>query len=84
MGHRQRRTLSDSISPTPPAPKGLIVYEFICERVIPGCTHKERGPNREEVHEKAMEHMRDHHKDDNAVEETRDRVIGDAMIFIPR
>ncbi|MEX1091692.1 MAG: DUF1059 domain-containing protein [Acidimicrobiia bacterium] len=60
------------------------MYEFLCDRVIPGCTHKERGPNREEVHERAMEHMREHHKDDHAVEETRDRVIGDAMIFIPR
>ncbi len=66
-----------------PGPKGLIVYEFFCERVIPGCTHKERGPNRDEVHERAMEHMSDHHKDGHAGEETRDRVIGDA-IFIPR
>lgn len=63
--------------------KEQIVYEFLCERVIPGCTHRERGPNREKVHERALEHMREHHKDD-PVEETRDRVIGDAMIFIPR
>lgn len=84
MDNERRQPLSDSIEPTPPAPKGLIVYEFICERVIPGCTHQERGSNQEEVHERAMEHMRDHHSDDYAVEETRDRVIGDAMIFIPR
>ncbi|CAN5875071.1 hypothetical protein BH23ACT4_BH23ACT4_00030 [soil metagenome] len=60
------------------------MYEFVCDRVIPGCTYKERGSNREEVHERAMEHMRERHKPDHAVDETRDRVIADAMIFLPR
>lgn len=31
-----------------------------------------------------MQHMREHHEEEHAVEETRDKVIGDAMIFIPR
>jgi len=28
--------------------------------------------------------MREHQKADHAIEETRDKVTGDAMIFIPR
>ena len=60
------------------------MYEFLCERVIPGCTHKEQGESREKVHERAMEHMREHHSTAHAIEEMRDRVIKDAMIYLPR
>ena len=60
------------------------MYEFLCERVIPGCTHKERGENQEKVQERAIRHMREHHSADHAIEEMRDRVIKDAMIYLPR
>jgi predicted small metal-binding protein len=61
------------------------VYEFLCERIIPGCTHRESGKDRQVVYEKALEHMREHHDDiDDPGEEVRDRVISEAMIYLPR
>lgn len=37
------------------------MFEFICDRVIPGCEHKERGDTPERAREKAIEHLHDHH-----------------------
>jgi predicted small metal-binding protein len=61
------------------------VYEFLCEHIIPRCTHRESGKDRQVVYEKALEHMREHHDDiDDPGEEVRDRVISEAMIYLPR
>jgi predicted small metal-binding protein len=61
------------------------VYEFLCERIIPGCKHRETGEDREDVLERALEHMREHHREiDDPGEGMRDKVIGDAMIYLPR
>jgi predicted small metal-binding protein len=37
------------------------VFEFICDRIVPGCTHKETGDTPEAVREKAVQHLHDHH-----------------------
>ena len=37
------------------------MFEFVCERLIPGCTSKVRGEDRDEVAAAAETHMRDHH-----------------------
>ena len=37
------------------------MLEYICDRVIPGCTHEERGDTPERVAEKAREHLHQHH-----------------------
>ncbi len=37
------------------------MYEFVCDRIIPGCTHKERGDTPEAVREKAITHLREGH-----------------------
>jgi predicted small metal-binding protein len=61
------------------------VYDFLCEHIIPGCTHRESGEDSDNVLEKALEHMREHDEDlDDPGEEIRDRVIGEAMIYLPR
>ena len=61
------------------------MYEFRCENIIPGCTHRESGEDRGVVIERALEHMREHHDDvDDPGDEVRDRVIGEAMIYLPR
>ena len=38
------------------------MYEFICARIIPGCTHTETAETREKAREKAEKHLRDHHQ----------------------
>ena len=37
------------------------MFEFVCERLIPGCTSKVQGDDRERVVARAENHMRDHH-----------------------
>ena len=37
------------------------MFEFICDKVIPGCTHKETGDTPERVREKALQHLHEHH-----------------------
>lgn len=38
------------------------MYEFVCDRIIPGCTHKEKAETEEEAREKARRHLADHHR----------------------
>jgi predicted small metal-binding protein len=37
------------------------MFEFVCEKLIPGCTHRETGDTPERVREKALEHLQEHH-----------------------
>ena len=37
------------------------MFEFVCERLIPGCTSKVSGEDRDDVIAKAERHMVDHH-----------------------
>lgn len=37
------------------------MYEFVRDRIIPGCSHKEKGDTPEAVREKAVDHLRRHH-----------------------
>jgi predicted small metal-binding protein len=40
------------------------VFEFICDRIIPGCTHRESDDAREAVRERAPAHLHAHHGSD--------------------
>ena len=44
--------------------QGLAVFEFVCERIIPGCTFIERGDTEEKLLEQAMDHLRERHNMD--------------------
>lgn len=37
------------------------MYEFVCERIIPGCTVREKGDTPEALREKAIAHLHEHH-----------------------
>lgn len=37
------------------------MFEFVCDHIVPGCTHKETGDTPERVREKAVEHLHEHH-----------------------
>jgi predicted small metal-binding protein len=60
------------------------MYEFLCDHIIPGCTHKESGEDREEVLERAMAHLQAHGELEGDLEEIKDKVVNDAMIFTLR
>ncbi len=38
------------------------MYEFVCDRIIPGCTHKETAATEEEAKEKGRRHLVEHHR----------------------
>lgn len=60
------------------------MYEFFCEKIIPGCTHTERGEKKEEVRESALKHLAEHHSHGETREDWGAEVINDAMIYLPR
>ncbi len=41
------------------------VFEFICDRVIPGCTHEDRDESREQLLERTAAHLKEHHNLDH-------------------
>jgi predicted small metal-binding protein len=37
------------------------VFEFVCDHLIPGCTHEDRDEDRDKLQERALQHSREHH-----------------------
>ena len=58
------------------------VFEFICDRVIPGCTHEDRDESREQLLERAEAHLKEHHDLDHHNEPIDDVLERTGIIFI--
>lgn len=41
------------------------MFEFVCDHVVPGCSHKDRDESREKLLERAAVHLREHHNLDH-------------------
>ena len=41
------------------------MFEFVCDRIIPGCTHEDRDESREQLLERATAHLKEHHNLDH-------------------
>jgi len=39
------------------------LFEFICDRIIPGCTHEDRDEDRDKLADRALRHSTEHHPD---------------------
>ena len=37
------------------------MYDFVCEHLVPGCTHKDQDQNQADLYERAAKHIREHH-----------------------
>lgn len=37
------------------------MFEFICDRVVPGCPHKDKAESRDELMERVAVHLREKH-----------------------
>lgn len=37
------------------------MYEFLCDHIFPGCTHKDQDEVKADVLERAAKHLREHH-----------------------
>ncbi len=59
------------------------MYEFVCDHIIPGCTHKETGDTPEAVHEKAIAHLHEHHDMSYIDDETSLKLQG-AITYLTR
>jgi predicted small metal-binding protein len=38
-----------------------VVFQYICERIIPGCGHQDRDKSRDELMQRVEVHLREHH-----------------------
>ena len=60
MSRRVATPVAGTLAPTPQE-RGRVMFEFVCDRIIPGCSHKETGDTPEAVREKAVAHLHQHH-----------------------
>jgi predicted small metal-binding protein len=37
------------------------MYEFVCDRIIPGCNYTETADTKDEARKKGRQHLEDHH-----------------------
>ena len=37
------------------------MYEFVCDHLVPGCTHKDRDEKQQELLDRAVTHLQEHH-----------------------
>ena len=59
------------------------MFEYVCDKLIPGCEHKFEGATEEELHELAKHHLREHH-DIEYAEDQSWLMISKAVIPIVR
>lgn len=52
------------------------------DRIIPGCSHKEKGDTPEAVREKAVDHLRQHHDLAYIEDDLMDRLNSFAIISV--
>ncbi len=50
------------------------MFEFICEHIFPGCTHRDKDSSEDELIHRAEIHLREHHNLDR-----HDDRIGEAL-----
>jgi predicted small metal-binding protein len=63
--------------------RGPEVFEFVCDRIIPGCKDVERGDTHEKVLEQAMDHLREDHGMDYIDKPWGERVRTTGIIQVP-
>ena len=58
------------------------VFEFVCDRIIPGCTHEDRDKSKEQLLERAAAHLREHHNLDHHQDPIGEVLERTGIIFI--
>ncbi len=59
------------------------MFEYVCDKLIPGCEHKFEAVTEEELHDLAKHHLREHH-DIEYVDDQSWLMISKAVIPIVR
>lgn len=37
------------------------MFEFVCDHLVPGCTHKDHDERQEQLSDRAVSHLKEHH-----------------------
>lgn len=56
------------------------MFEFACERIIPGCSFTERGDTEEKLLEQAMDHLRERHNMDYIDKPLQERLLSVGIV----
>jgi predicted small metal-binding protein len=56
------------------------MFEFACERIIPGCGYTERDDTKEKLHEQAMDHLRERHNMDYIDKPLQERLLSVGIV----
>ena len=62
--------------------EGTTLFEFVCEKLIPGCGHKDHDEKEERLLERAAEHLRVHHTVDHFEEPVDETLRSVGIQFI--
>lgn len=60
--------------------QGLPMFEFACERIIPGCVYTERDVTKEKLLEQAMDHLRERHNMDYIDKPLQERLLSVGIV----
>lgn len=58
------------------------MFEFVCDRIIPGCTHVDQDKAKEQLLERAAAHLKEHHNLDHHNEPIAEGLKRTGITFI--
>ena len=58
------------------------MFEFVCDHIEPGCTHKDQDEKQEELFDRAVAHLMEHHNLDYAHEPLAENLKRTGIRFI--
>jgi len=58
------------------------LFHFICDHVVPGCTHEDSDPDRDRLLERVGVHLREHHDLDHRDEPIARTLKTTGIVFI--
>ncbi len=58
------------------------MFEFVCEKLVPGCTHRDEAEKREELLERVAIHLREHHNLDHRDEPIAEALKSSGVVFL--
>jgi len=58
------------------------VFEYVCDHIVPGCTHMDRDAKREKLLERVAIHLREHHDLDHTHQPIAEALKKTGIIYI--
>lgn len=58
------------------------MYKFVCEHIVPGCTHTDQDESREQLMERVAVHLDEHHDMDHRQDRIAEVLHTDAIFLV--